>query len=169
MNYTKPGMKKVIQLYAVTLTLLSLLAAAETSAQEDIRRNIEGAYLKLLEAERQGANVTDAALKLNKALTLLRLAETNPAERQTYLKDAGDLTKQVYAQIPTLIAEGRERTLWRNLAIALSTICLAGVGVFVYAYWPKIFWNLWIRLRKDWIVKTVPREKPKPKRGGGKK
>ena len=139
----------------VALLLLTLLAFNLASCEGGLRRRLLSAYKGLAEAEREGADVTGAALKLNRALKLIEEGERTG--NSTALRTAEELIAEVEAELPSLVEEGRARARARLawLAAAASATCAAGALAYLYA--PRLVWGLWLRARRRWRVRRVAR------------
>jgi len=118
---------------------------------------IREVYSRLAEAEKRGADVREAAMRLNDALELVREAEENVENRSALLSAARSIVEDVNSSIPVLIAEGGERLFWRNVVLAASIVSIAASCVAVYRLGPRVFWETWLRLRSRWIVEVVGR------------
>lgn len=147
---------KIIILYMIPLILLlSSSVTAEAQDADEVRGYVRLIYQKLMEAEKSGADVEEAATKLNRALSLVREAEgeSNTTRRDRNLAEAYSLVKDVEASIDRLIEEGRARVNLRNITLS-STAILVAVGCTLgYIYSPRIFWSLWLRFRRGWRVR----------------
>ncbi|HJW98207.1 MAG TPA: DUF1616 domain-containing protein [Candidatus Bathyarchaeia archaeon] len=162
MTKAKP---KVILLLTLFLILSQvIIARSSTELNEDARSAVYNAFKALIEAYNAGGDVSNLTETLNKALNLTSEAEatagTNPSEAQALLSEAKTLAENVTDQTPLIGEEGlRQGQTWMIITIA-SVIGAIITGVLIYVFGPDILWRLWLRLRKDYIVKVtgVPKQ-----------
>ncbi len=150
---------RTIPLYILPLLILLLFPSvmAEVQDAEEVRNYVRLVYQKLVEAERRGADVEEAAIRLNRALSLIREAEaeTNTSRRGKSLTEAYNLVRDVEASIDRLVEEGRARINLRNWTLSSAAILTAVGCILGYIYSPRIFWSLWLRLRRGWRVRRA--------------
>lgn len=139
---------------AIILAFLTCLVAVYAQEEQVVDR-IREVYLKLADAEESGADVRGAALKLNKALELVRRAEEGLGDRDLLLSQAGRIVGEVESEIPMLIADGPTRAFWNTASIVIGVVSLGAVVGYVYLYGSKIFWRTWLKLRRGWKVKVL--------------
>jgi len=134
----------------------SLLFPLSTAAEEDLKQKIGTTYIKLVDAEQKGANVTEAANRLNEALRMVNQANEsrNQTQRSILLSRAEQMINQVDASIPDLITKGQDEANNRLTLSAGTSLVLIIGGLLAYFYGPSIFWELWLRARGDWKVKA---------------
>jgi len=112
-------------------------------------------YSKLAEAEMAGADIRDASQQLNKALTLIKSIDENPLDKEKLLQEALTIIRDVDSMIPTLIDEGRRAAFSKNIYTALTISSIASLIISSYIFTPRIFWSLWLKARKNWLIKIV--------------
>ena len=154
--------KKLLACILLTL-LISAMLDLSLCYDEPLIKSVRKVYSRLADAEKRGADVREAALKLQKALELIREAEENPGEREALLSRASMLIDEVNSSIPSLIEKGERRILWRNAMIGSTASLIVVAAVLVYRFGPKIFWEIWLRIRSEWVVEVLERRG----RGGG--
>jgi|GEM_PF-814035 len=111
-------------------------------------------YSKLAEAEASGADISNASQLLNKALTLLKSIDVNPEDRELLLQEAIKIINDVDSMIPTLVDEGQKNIFMRNVYMVLSVSSIASSILLAYLLTPRIFWSLWLKARRNWLVKV---------------
>lgn len=135
--------------------LLVLLLPGLALSGGDLRRELLKVYDGLLKAEREGADVAEAALKLDRALKLIN--EGGRTGNSTALREAERIISEVRAELPSLMEEGRAKRRLFLVQLALG-IGLSGLGgVLAYLYAPRLVWRLWLKARRDWKVRKVAR------------
>ncbi len=150
-----------VMLMVIALSMLDISLCSENS----LVRSIREVYSKLVEAEKKGADVREAALKLERALELVRAAEENPDKRDVLLSEARRLVDEVNSSIPSLIEKGEREAFLRNVVIA-SAISLVTVSAGItYYYGPRVFWGIWLKLRSRWIVEVLKEHEKEVKKG----
>lgn len=135
----------------VVLVALSNCICYDTSLMESVR----DVYSRLVDAERRGADVREAALKLNRALQLIKESEIIPENKSLFLSEARMLVEDVNLSIPLLIQEAESKMFWRNVMICSVGILIIVAGVITYHFGPSIFWEAWLKIRSKWIVEVV--------------
>jgi len=148
------------------LIISSIMIQGCMGENEDIISSIRDTYSKLVKAEEKGADVRDAAMKLQKALKLVEEAEENPENRETLLSEARELVGEVRSSIPILIEEGEKKIFWRNIAIASTVAMIAILSFLTYYYGPRVFWTLWLKIRSRWVIEIIERGRKDDRRGG---
>jgi len=116
---------------------------------------IKEVYIRLAEAEKRGADVSEAAFELNKALGHLVVGRDGYPDRERVLNEALSIAQKVDEAIPLLIAEGEERQAWRNITMAFVLGFAASAAGVTYLYGGKMVWSIWLRLRRGWMVYPV--------------
>ena len=157
-------MKELAASIISALIISSIIIQGCMGEIEDVTRSIRDTYSKLVKAEERGADVRDAAMKLEKALELVKEAEEHPEKRDALLSEARKLVEEVESSIPILIENGERRIFWRNLTIAFAVVMIALSALLTYYYGPRIFWTLWLRIRSHWIMEIIEREKESDRR-----
>ena len=146
--------KKLLACILLTL-LISAMLDLSLCYDEPLIKSVRKVYSRLADAEKRGADVREAALKLQKALELIREAEENPGEGEALLSRASMLIDEVNSSIPSLIEKGERRILWKNAMIGSTASLIVVAAVLVYRFGPKIFWETWLRIRSEWIVEVL--------------
>ncbi|MDG6929224.1 MAG: hypothetical protein JRN29_04155 [Nitrososphaerota archaeon] len=153
-------MNRSSRLFAACLLALLLAALlplpAHGASPAPALGSIQGAYVKVLQAEQEGANVSVQVSELNQALALVQQGEASNQTRAAQLYGrAQAMASAVEAQLPQAIAQGQAAA--RTELILLGSY-LGGIAVAVgaiYFYGGRVFWTVWIRLHRDWTVRRV--------------
>ena len=156
---------KKFMLCVMLVLLILLMVEASMGYEESLTQSIREVYSKLANAEEKGADVSEVAHKLEKALELVRAAQENPEDREVLLAEAMKIVDEVNSSIPLLIKEGEQRIFWRNVTIAFSASLVVALAALTYYYGPRLFWESWLKLRSHWIVEVLEkrgREAKKP-------
>jgi len=124
---------------------------------EDVKAKIREAFRDLVNAEKEGANITKPIQILNKALELTSKANktSNPDEKESLVTQALTLISSVEKDLPKLIEEGRQSIMWKNINLYLTLGITAFLSILLYVYLPRLVWRAWVKLRKHWIVKKI--------------
>ncbi len=150
------------------LALVLIIAISSTSAyaqttQAQAQAAIDNAFRNLSMAEQQGGNVTGLVSQLNNAIALMEQGEAiqavNPSRASILYQQAINLTEQINAQIPQSIASGRAASNAQLESLIAYLTVLGVAGLLVYFYADRIFWELWIRSHKSWIVKRADKKR----------
>jgi len=121
-------------------------AMPSESAQDTLLAEIQVAFLSISDAESRGANVTSAALDLNRALSLASSGDPQS------VSEAAAIVQGVRSSVPSLIAEGEAARYWGTVGLAAWLAALAAAGILVYLYTPKLVWRIWMRSKRRWTV-----------------
>jgi len=158
MEASKPSYFHLLTLSSILLvllfTILSLISATTCETEEEAITLLREVYSKLVEAEKAGADISNASQQLNKALILIKSLDEGQENKEEALQQAILIIKEVDSMIPMLIEEGRKATFFKNFYTGLAIASIISSIVLAYLLTPRIFWSLWIRARKHWIVKV---------------
>lgn len=151
--------KSLILTQFLLLLIISVMFNDCLCYDESLSEFVREIYSKLVDAEEKGADVREAALKLNRALQLIREARNDPENKSALLSEARALIEDVNANIPLLIREGENALLWRNVTMSSAVALIVVISVLAYRFGPRIFWEAWLKLRPKWIVEVVKSHK----------
>lgn len=150
-------MKRKAIVLPLLVLILSLVLISQPrikiSAQQTPKDRARQLYVQLLNAEREGADVTEAAFKLNQALQLIEQAEAGIGEETALLQEAEALMDEVEASIPSLIEAGRAATQLKIATWTIAAISVVALSAAIYLYGPRLLWTLWLKSRGKWKVK----------------
>lgn len=110
-------------------------------------------YVDIVEAYNSGGNVSIPVSMLNKAI--LDLYIYNSTLDPKFLEDANKTLDDIGAMLPRLAEEGRNRVFWNNVFTASTIITIVVAAILAYIYLPKLYFNTWRRIRKNYRV--IPR------------
>jgi len=128
--------------YAQSATLNSALIA------------IQNAFAQVSRAESQGANVTQQVSELNQALQLVQMGENeNSTVSEQYYSQAINLATQVVQQLPQATRQGQAAAQLELTWLGLLLGGLAAAGIIVYFFGSMVFWRLWVRTHRGWMVR----------------
>lgn len=157
-------MKQVKSTLIFLLTLFLILSQvivthSATESIDDTRSAVYNAFKALIEAYSAGGNINNLTERLNEALNLTSEAEaiagTNPSEAQALLSEAKTLAQNVTDQAPLIKEEGLKQGQTSTVIAVGSVIGAIIIGVLIYIFGPDLLWRLWLRLRKNYIVKVT--------------
>jgi hypothetical protein len=120
---------------------------------------VEGAFAKVQDAERAGANVSNLDASLNQAVHLIGMGnavqQTNSTEAQELFSQAETIANQVAASAQAEIPGGNASTSQAEEALYSSLGGIAITCVLVYLYLPRIFWGIWLRMNSRHRVERI--------------
>ncbi|MGE5555604.1 MAG: DUF1616 domain-containing protein [Methanocella sp.] len=144
---------------AIIFTVIIASTASTAYGQSTQVANAESAtinaYNAITEAHQAGADTTQLIEQLNTALNLTSQAKqaqtNNPQEAETLANQAIEIAQNVTQQAHTA-----QQTAENTLPIAAITTASALVvaGIAIYFLGPKIYWNIWLKLRKNYRLNT---------------
>jgi hypothetical protein len=148
------------KLLVLFLTLSALMSAitlvcGQNPTVDSAQTAVHDAYQALVEADKAGGDINKLTDQLNQAVDLTSQAQalisTDPQKAQTLASQAQTLAQTVTEQASTTKSEG----LMQNpLIIGASIAALLAAGILVYLYGPKAYWKMWLKLRKNYRVRT---------------
>ena len=127
-------------LLLVMLIVPTSLTPAVVASPQDLERKVREVYIELADAERKGANVTQAASKLNEALGKIDEADVlgNQTQSAVLLGQAEWITNEVEASIPGLVAVGESAARNRFILVAATSLALVLGGLLAYVFGGKV-------------------------------
>ena len=137
---------KIISLICIAAILTVAVIPVEAISSEDVRTELEIAFLETHRAEQNGGNVTKVAWELN---TVAKLLDAGGEENITL---ASNMIAEVRSSIPSLVIEANQYSSRRSMFTVGFLIVLVVVGVLVWVYGSKFYWGLWLRARGNWKV-----------------
>jgi hypothetical protein len=141
---------------APALTLSHLRAS---SSSDRLLSEVSSSFAKVQTIEREGGNVTAVVGQLNMALVLIsggQSVEANdPSGAQSAYNQAEALIQSVGQQLPIVerqgIASAQSEVAW----LAVTLAALTALGLTVYFRGSRIYWSLWVRAHRGWLVKKA--------------
>ena len=149
---------RLSKLLALFLTLSVFMSATalvhgQNSAVDNAQVVVHDAYKALVEADNAGSDTSKLIDQLNLAVNLTSQAQalinSDPQEAQVLALQAQALAQNVTAQAST--AKGEE--LVQPIVIGASVAALLAGGIIAYIFGPKVFWTVWVNLRKNYRVR----------------
>ena len=127
-------------LLLVMLIVPTSLTPAVVASPQDLERKVREVYIELADAERKGANVTQAASKLNEALGKIDEADGsgNQTQSSVLLSEAERITNEVEASIPELVAAGESEARIRLISVAVTFLALVVAGLLTYVFGGRV-------------------------------
>ncbi|MCW4010282.1 MAG: DUF1616 domain-containing protein [Candidatus Bathyarchaeota archaeon] len=153
-------MRTAVKLMALFLLVAVLLSAtaivhAQNTTVDSAQNAVNEAYAALVKADNAGADITVFSEQLNFALNLTSQAQsllsTDPQEAQNLSSQAQIIAQNVTDHASTARSED---PLKQPLIVAVIVAALITSGVLVYHFIPNAIWKVWLRLRKNYHVKT---------------
>ncbi len=147
---------KLTSVFLTLFILLSVVAFAhsESASVNDAQTAVHDAYKALLKADSAGADTGNLTNQLNVALNLTSEAQafsvSNPQEAKTLATQAQELAQNVTEQAST---SKTNDFLRQPVVVGTIVAALLAVGVSVYFLGPKLYWKVWLRLRKNYRVR----------------
>lgn len=158
----RAGLKHLFKLtLALTLILLVFSPVGSPSAtdiaclEDEATGKLAEAFEAVSEAERLGGNVSHLVAELNEAICLLAEGETY--KNKTLIREAVSKIDYVIAVAPEIERESAAAFQTHRFQAMVTIGLLAALALVVWRYGPKLFWDLWIKSKRDWRVKTANR------------
>jgi len=134
---------------AAMLTFAILSSTVYAAPVDDLRIQLSQVFSLVVKAERSGGDVSGLVAKLDQAASLLNAGDAESLAR------ASSLINEVNGNVGNVADLGAKATtlqyLWAGWTIALLGIW----GLLIHVYGSRIFWTLWLRLKRDWRVEAV--------------
>ena len=140
---------KTLTFFFVLLLIAAEVTPVQASTSDELRLEIENAFVRVQGAERNGGNVTLLVAELNKAAVLLDAGgEENLTQASVYIQ-------WVKAATPLVNSEGTRNNSLRLTLTVASLVVLGILGVLVLTQGSKIYWRLWLRFHGGWKVERT--------------
>jgi uncharacterized membrane protein len=137
------------------LTSAIALAHAQNTTVDGAQTAVHDAYKALVEADSAGGDVNKLTDQLNLAVNLTSQAQAlisaDPQKAQSLASQAQAIAQNVTEQASSAKSGGLAQ---RPILIGASVTALLVGGILVYLFGPKVFWKVWLRLRKNYRVRT---------------
>jgi hypothetical protein len=151
-----------ILVFAVVVTLLCFapasLAASTVSVQQGYAA-VQVAYASVLDAQRQGGNVTSLVAQLNGAISLLQKASsensTNPTQANADVQTAVQIARGVETAAGPVGAQGANSRQLQFIISMTSAVAIVAVASALYVFGDRIYRRLWLRMYGNHVVKKA--------------
>ena len=147
-----------IAIFLLLLILLSAIAIAhaQSTTVDDAQNSVYNAYKALVNAYNSGVDTSKLVDQLNQAINLTSQAQaiinSNPQQALALATQAQAIAQNVTAQASA--AQQEAGLSLRPVIVAVSVVALLIGGCLVYFYGPRLFWQTWLKLRKNYRVRT---------------
>lgn len=130
------------------------ISTAEQSTLDSVGTSINTCYTAILDAYNAGADITSQIEWLNQALNLTsqaqQVANTDPQLSQELSSQTQTIVENVTQQ--AIATKEAASTTLPIIPIASIIIAII-IGLIVYLFGPKLLWQTWFRLRRNYRVK----------------
>ena len=116
------------------------------TSSSDVRAEFELAFAEVKLAEQHGGDVSALVPKLNLALQLINSGSDND------LRKAQLIIEDVSLEAHSAQVSGVSSTNTQYIIVGVSLIILGASAVLVYVYGGRLFWGVWVRMKRDWVV-----------------
>ena len=131
---------------------------SEAGVINDARSEIYEAFKAVVEAYNAGGDVSELIGRINEAISVIskaeEIADNNPSEAEKLALKARALAHDVSTEAPIVKEGGLKQRQMAMVTTAASIIGIIIAGILIYVFGPEIFWRIWVRLRKNHIVKV---------------
>ncbi|MCW3999767.1 MAG: DUF1616 domain-containing protein [Candidatus Bathyarchaeota archaeon] len=142
--------------WLIIAVALCALASAQQPTLSEAEVDITAAYQAILAAHQSGADITQLTAQINNALNLTQhaqlLEETNPQQAQQLTSQAQAIAQNVTAQAQ---AAGQSASVGVPAVVAAAVAGLLAAGVITYLKGPGVFWRIWYKLRRNYLIKAT--------------
>lgn len=129
---------------------------AQQTTINDAQNSIFSAYNNVVNAYNSGADISQLIVQLNQAINLTTqaqsLSSSNLQQAQVLASQAQAIAQNVTSQ--ALAAKNSGNILLGPVTLGVSAAALIFGGCLVYFFGPKLFWQAWLKLRKNYRVRT---------------
>lgn len=132
--------------------LATFLSIVQVTAQEDTSTRLKEAFEAVSKAEEMGGDVKELVESLNEALSLLEEAEQNGDDELK--NDALSIIEKVVSEASKASEEGLKTKQTQIAMMGITMGVLAVLCIVTWRYLAKLFWNLWVKNKRKWKVKT---------------
>ena len=142
-------MKKILLSSIIMIIIFSItIQISRAATSDELLSQLGLIYTKLNRAEIAGGNVAPIVDELNQCVTLIKLGgEAN-------LQKANDIMTQILNQLPKIEAEGVQESIYLYQKTGITLVLLTFTGLIIWVYGSKIYWALWYKTKRNWIVES---------------
>lgn len=144
----RSGLRLSFLVILLAACLLNQAVSHCQSREEELRGMLTVAFEAVAEAEGKGGDVSHLVDELSRAL---RLIEAGGA---VDLDTAQSVIEGVLSAAPGVEQQGVASTRLQQVKAVAIISLLAVSGIVVWRYGPRVFWTLWLRSKRDWIVRS---------------
>jgi len=148
----------VFLMFSISLRCMTIIHGVEKNKEAiaDTRSEIYNAFKAVARAYNAGGDVGELVKRLNEALSLISKAEElldeDPEETMHLSSEAQIIAQNVTLEAPNVEERGLQRKQVETVIMVGSSFGLVASGVLIYVYGPRIFWRIWVRLRRNYRV-----------------
>ena len=142
-------MKAYAFLFLGLLLPTYITAPVYAKSSDELRLELGAAFTKVAEAEWAGGDVSDLVQVLNLAASLIDKGD------DASLKLAGDMIQYVSVFALEKKEEGVQATNYQHIVLGATLGALVASAAIVWFYGSRVFWALWIRIKRDWRVEAA--------------
>jgi len=129
------------------MLLLLVVPQVEAVSRSETRATFELAFAEVKLVEQYGGDVSALLPKLNLALQLINSGSDND------LVKAQLIIEDVSLEAHSAQASGVSSTNTQYIIVGVSLVILGASAVLVYIYGGRLFWGVWVRMKRGWVVK----------------
>lgn len=141
---------KRIRFLFMALVLTCIMTSSNLSAHaqtvEEITEEILVVFNEISEAESSGADVSLLVEEFNQIIELVNLGT------ETELDEANQRLTQLSQAAHDATETGVRTTQNEFVTTLIVGVATIIASILAWIYTPRIFWNLWIRVKGDWII-----------------
>ncbi len=143
-------MKKRILFTALLFIGLSSIPHAYPQIGEaELRERMFDAFQAVVVAENAGGDVSELVQDLNAMITLTETdGAVDPAVFESYVVELISQASQVQR---SGVSETRQSLI---ISVSVVLVLLASAGL-VWFYGSRVFWSVWLRIKRGWVVKRL--------------
>lgn len=134
----------MLVLIGLIITLAFSLVTCSEDSRDYVYQKWLNTYREVAVLGKKGLNVSVLVEKLSRALTLIN---------EGRLDDALSLIDEVNGDLRVLKEEEEYTLLTKNVYKAVSILLIGSIPVLFYIAFPRLYLEIWFRMRKRWIVK----------------
>ena len=142
-------MKTFAFLFLGLLLSTYITAPVFAESSDELRLELGAAFIKVAEAEGAGGDVSDLVQVLNSAASLIDKGD------DASLKVAEDMIQYVSVSALEKKEEGVQATQYQYIVLAVTLVALIASAAIVWFYGSRVFWALWIRIKRGWRVEAA--------------
>ena len=129
--------------------LSSIPHAHPQIGEADLRERMYDAFQAVVVAENAGGDVSELVQELNAIITLLETGgAVDPAVFESIIVELISQASQVQR---SGVSETRQSLI---ISGSVVLVLLASAGL-VWFYGSRVFWSVWLRIKRGWVVKRL--------------
>lgn len=137
-------MRRIGILLLVILMVLSSSALVYSAGEDDLRSRLIEVYIEVYRLGNSGINVSKIVSELNTTVSYID---------QGRYDEASKLLDKVGVEVGRLNSVSSNILFWDRFWRWFTVAVLISIPILTYLFLPRIYMEIWYRLRRRWVVR----------------